>query len=336
MIELFNRKTGEKLYCEFNIVSAGDIHSMKAFQSSVQEEYGTKYLRQEVYDMELLAERIKDESIVCFLATSADGDTISTLELSPIDGMDGILEMGTHVVRKKYRGFGVGTVFTKALLALPEAKRCSAVTAHSVTSHPLAQHQTISCGLEPTGFLFSCFSDAAFTPAFDHDNSKKNSVAVGIFSAEKKNAGEIYAPTCHRDFISNIYNRLKVSYTLKNGQEASGKTVYAVKQDDIHHVKTVQVFCSGRDLGEIVEKELLFPQHPEQVVDILLDMNHPTAMEGYEIIKNKGFIFAGIYPLCQNGEFIILHHSLDVDIHFDKFSIDDGYRMIFEYIRDRA
>ncbi len=336
MIEFANRKTGEKINCEFRVIGSNDLELLNAFQECVQEEYGGTYLRPEIYNAELLSKEIIQKKILCYLAISESGQAVSTLALTPYSGLDGVLEMGTHVVRKCYRGYGIGTVFTKALLELPETKQCCAVAAHSVTCHPLAQHQTISCGLIPTGFLFSLYSNEVLKPAYDEGGSEKQSIAVGIYPVGKRNAGVLYVPSYHEDFIVEIYNNLGIDFSVQIGVKPFGETIMRVSQDDVHYTKTIHIFHCGADLETLLEKELKMPHHHEQVINVLLDMNDSASAEGYGIIRDMGFIFTGVHPLCGNGEFIIMHNSMDIPIPFEQFVLDEGYKKLFDYVCEQT
>ena len=117
-----------------------------------------------------------------------------------------------HVVRRKYRGFGIGTVLTCELLNRTDVKNYSSVATHSVTFHPMAQHQTLSCGLVACGFLFLVHSNDVLKHTFDVKGCKKQSFAVGIYPESKTNAGTLYPPKEHVEFIQKLYKRLDVDY----------------------------------------------------------------------------------------------------------------------------
>lgn len=305
-------------------------------QACIRDEYGQTYPRKEVYDQSALSAQIENRQLVAMLAVSQDGDPVSSLVLSPCGGLADVPELTMHVVRKQYRGFGVGTSLTKAMLGLPISKNYSAVTTHSVTFHTMAQHQTLNCGLIPSGFLFLVHSNLILQHSFDTKGCIKQSFAVGVYPERKTNAGVIYAPDEHKDYIKKLYSRLNACFSFSEGLQNVGESQIHTNYDDIHNTFTAEIFRGGDDIEAWARELLDKPHHPHQTVNLLLDLNDPGAACTYETLAKKGFIFTGMHPLCGNGEFMLLHHSMDLEVQFDKLCIDDGYKEIFEYIKDFA
>lgn len=331
-----NRDTGEALNCSFTLVDAESPELLESFMLCVRDEYGDTYPRKSVYNQAALAQELRSGKVIAMLAISDEGETAASLALTTCGGLKGVPELTMHVVRKKFRGFGIGTVMTKALLEQPKVKTCCAVTAHSVTFHPKAQHQTLRCGLIPTGFLFNVHSNDILKHSFSVEGVKKQSFAVSVFPEGKKNAETIYAPQEHRDFIAKVYGALGAEFSIAEGQPLSGKTELHTHQDEIHHTMTAELFSCGEDVDFWAASVLNGEHCPDQTLNLLIDLNCPAAPAAYERLKALGFIFTGIHPLCENGEFMILHHPMELEIPFDKLCVDEGYRETFDYIRDRA
>lgn len=335
MYEFTNRKTGEKLRCAFRLASADTPELLRGLQTCVRDEYGETYIRPNIYDLQKLSEEVSDGLLAVYLAVNEDGDPVSSLALCPCEGLTDVLEMGIHVVRRRYRGFGVGTVLTRELLNQQIVKNCTAVVIRSATFHILSQHQTISCGLVPCGFLFLEHSNEAFKYTFDTNGCLKHTLTVAVCPELKCDVGTLYLPEEHAGFISRIYDRLNVRYTLSEGH-ASQVSSISCSPDETQHTLTLWIFRGGKDLDARVRKILEKPHHPQQTINAFVDMNDPGAADTYRTLRQHGFIFAGIHPLCGNGEFMLLHHSMNMTIEFDKLCIDDGYREVFDYIRGCA
>ncbi|MEG2518418.1 MAG: hypothetical protein RSB65_02055 [Oscillospiraceae bacterium] len=334
MHEFTNSKTGEKLLCDFLPIAPNDSELIEGFISCVKEEYGETYPRKYVYDPALLSAEIQGGKSAFFLAVSDKGEAVSSLALTPCGGLLGVPEMTMHVIRRPFRGFGVGSVFTSALLKMPSAQSFNAVATHSVTFHPLAQHQTISCGFVPCGFLFSVHSNNILKHSFDTHGCIKQSFAVGVFPESLHSAGQLFAPTEHENFIKHIYENLGVDFSFKKGEAPSGKTLYHAHMDEIHHSYTAEVFHCGSDLTSLFGSLLSAPHHPEQTVNLLLNLRDSSAAQGFKQLRELGFLFSGLHPLCENGEFLLMHHPMDVVLSLDKLSIDQGYSELFTYIRN--
>lgn len=336
MVELTREKTGEKLKCEFKEVSPDAPEDILGFQACIRDEYGESYPRDYIYKAHELAEKIRQGEILCYLALSETKDPVASLALTPCGGLEMVPEMTMHVVRKAYRGFGVGTVFTKAVLDSPPIDEYNAVTVHSVTFHSIAQRQTISCGFIPTGFLLYVHSNNILKHSFDIKGCQKQSFAVAVLPKGKKDAGSLHFPPEHEAFIKGIYENLGVSFKQENGKKPEGETRYHQNQDETHLTKTVEVFKCGGDFKKLADTLLQKPHKVGQTINMLIDLNDPCVVYAYGLLKSRGFVFTGLHPLCGNGEFMIMHHPLGLSLPFDRLEIDGGYRQVYDYISSQT
>ena len=336
MHEFINYKTGEKLRCDFRTVSADSPELLRSLQICVRDEYGETYPREDIYNLTRLADQIRTGRLTVLLAIAEDGDPVSSLALSPCGWLTDVPEMTMHVVRKKYRGYGIGTVLTKALLRLPEARNHCAVTAHSVTFHSMAQHQTLDCGLIPCGFLLNVHSNEVLRHSFDTKGCLKQSFAVSVFPENKCDVGALYVPDAHKDFVLAIYRRLGIRSALKLGKKNTGSAQIALHRDETHHTVTAEIFKGGSDIGQWAQSLIEDNRHPLQTVNVFLNLNDPGAPDTYEKLHSRGFVFTGLHPLCGNGEFMLLHHPMAMGLPLQKLCVDDGYSEVYKYICDCA
>ncbi|NLV86984.1 MAG: hypothetical protein GX025_07180 [Clostridiales bacterium] len=332
MVELTREKTGEKLSCDFKEVNPDAMEDILGFQACIRDEYGESYPRDYIYKPHELAEKIRQGEILCYLALSDRKDPVASLALTPFKGLERVPEMTMHVVRKTYRGFGVGTEFTKAVLDSPPIDEYNAVAIHSVTFHSIAQRQTISCGFLPTGFLLSVHSNDILKHSFDINGCRKQSFAVAVLPKGKKDAGSLHLPPEHESFIKGIYEKLSVVFKQADGKNSEGKTEYHCEQDETHLTKTTEVFKCGEDFEKLTDALLQKPYKMGQTINVFINLNDPCAVYAYEVLKNRGFIFTGLHPLCANGEFMIMHHPLGLGLPLDRLEIDEGYRRVYDYI----
>lgn len=336
MYEFSNRSTGEKLLCRFAVCDPNKPETIRWLQECVRDEYGESYPMKCIYDTQLFAAKLRGDDMTAILALTEENEPVASLALAPSGDLKGVRELTMHVVCRRYRGFHVGTALTKALIEQPEVQKLCSVTAHAVTFHPKAQHQTLSCGLVPTGFLFMVHSNRILHHTFSVEGVDKQSLAVAVKAERKRNAGTLYAPSEHRAFIESIYHRLGVDFVFAEGSEPKGECRISSKQDEEHHTRTLMLYCGGAGLEERLDAYLNAEHFPDQTMSVFLDMNSPSAPFTYQLLKDRGFIFSGLQPLCENGEFIILNHPMGMRVPFERLSIDDGYKELFDYIRARA
>lgn len=339
MIRQFNsRDGGATLRCTFRAATAGhpDRRVLEAMSFCMREEFGETYSDPRVYDVDALADMLKTGKLIACAAIREDGDPVAVISVKECPPFQGVGDLSMHVVRRPYRGFGVGTPLVQYIMDLPETKALSSVISHSATYHSIAQHESYRVGLRPCGALYSFHINALLKHSF-RKVGEKQSFLVASRAEKKRHAGVIFPPPEHRAFLLDIYRSLGVGCTVGEAPlPPSEPSVLSLQENALHRLLTAKIDRCGPDLARRAEECLSRRESgsPLWTATFFLNLQDPAAPFGYQTLTGLGFRFAGLHPLCEEGEYLILHHPLGVEIPFPEFQVDEQYRPVCDYLRD--
>lgn len=78
--------------------------------------------------------------------------------------------------------------------------------------------------------------------------------------------------------------------------------------------------------------ESCFPAVGNQTINVCLNINDPNAQNAYVVLKEMGYFFTGLKPLCSDREYMILHKAGDVEIFFEDYVLTGGFRELADYV----
>ena len=333
-----SRDGGSSLRCVFRSATAGcpDRQVLEAMSFCMGEEFGQTYSDPRVYDVDALVHMVKTGRLITCAAIREDGDPVAVISVKECPPFQGVGDLSMHVVRQPYRGFGVGTPLVQFIMDLPETKALSSVISHSATYHSISQHESYRVGLRPCGALYSFHINALLQHSFQKVGAKQ-SFLIAAKAEKKRHAGLIFPPPEHRDFILDVYRSLGVDCTVGEAPlPPSGPTVLRLQEDALHQLLVGKLDRCGPDLAQLAEGYLNLRESgsPLRTATLFLNLQDPAAPFGYQLLTGLGFRFSGLHPLCGEGEYLILHHPLEVQVPFPEFRVDDKYLPVFDYLRD--
>ena len=333
-----NRRGGDPLHCKFHTAVPGtvDRQVLEALSFCICEEYRDTYSDPRLYDVEALVRMVEEEQLMTAAAIREDGEPVAVINLKECPPFEGVRDLSMHVVRRAFRGYGVGTPLVQYIMQLPETGRLTGVVSHSATYHSIAQHESYRVGLRPCGALYGQHINALLSHSFEKVGVKQTFLVAACPKA-KKNAGELYLPGEHRAFAAEVYRNMGVECRFSESvSQLTGESQLQLWQDEQHQTLMGKVDRCGTDLKERLAEVLdqWGSRCPLETATIFLNCSEPSACAGYRVMRDLGFRFAGLHPLCENGEYLILHHPMQVEVPFDRMHVDDSYREVFEYLKD--
>ena len=160
--------------------------------------------------------------------------------------------------------------------------------------------------------------------------SRKHSWAVYVKSAGEINIGALYVPPRLTDFVKQIYAELGAEAEINNSGEPAGDTgIVECEQDEYHKTLYAYIKVSGRDLTEEMAAVESGYTDSLQTSVVFLNIQDPAAVYGFEALKEAGYKFAGLKPLCGEHEYIIMSKTNDVVIDASEFQMTDALRRLF-------
>lgn len=338
MLTFQNRKGDDSLRCTFRTAVPGKIDRevLEALAFCIRDEYQDTYSDPRLYDVNTLVSMVEENKLMTAAAIREDGEPVAVINLKECPPFEGVGDLSMHVVRRKFRGYGIGTPLVQYIMGLPETGWLTGIVSHSATYHSIAQHESFWVGLRPCGALYSQHINALLSHSFEKVGVKQTFL-VAACTRGKLDAGVLYLPREHRDFAASCYRSMEAACCIaEEGSCLADDTQLQFWQDEIHQTLMAQVNCCGEDLKEKVGSMLnvFGARCPLETATLFLNCSDPSAEAGYRILRDMGFRFAGFHPLCRSGEYMILHHPMQMEVPFDRMHVDDSYRAVYDYLRN--
>jgi len=334
------KKRGEDdhLRCTFRTAVPGriDRQVLEALSLCIRDEYQNTYSDPRLYDVDALVRMVEEEKLMTAAAIREDGEPVAVINLKECPPFEGVGDLSMHVVRRGFRGYGVGTPLVQYIMGLPETGQLTGIVSHSATYHSIAQHESFRVGLRPCGALYGQHINALLSHSFEKVGVKQTFL-VAACNRGKTDAGVLYLPEEHRSFAASCYRSMETECCIaEEASRLAPDTQLQAWQDERHQTLTGRVERCGADLKEKIEELLICwgDRCPLETATFFLNCNDPSAEAGYRVMRDLGFHFAGLHPLCLSGEYMILHHPMAVEVPFDRMHVDDSYRAVFDYLRN--
>ena len=308
---------------------------LEALALCMREEYQGTYSDPRVCDVGALTDMMREGRLITCAALREDGEPVAVINLKECPPMEGIGDLSMHVVRRPFRGYGVGTPLVQYIMQLPESRRLLGVVSHSATYHAIAQYESYRAGLRPCGALYSVHINELLTHSFEKVGVKQ-SFLVAACPQEKRDVGAIYVPEEHRGFVEDCYRRMDTACTLAEAAlPPPARTLACAWQGGAHQTMTVRIDACGADLQGEMERWLVRARTggPLQTVTCFLNCSSPSAPAGYRVLRALGFRFAGLHPFSRGGEYLLLHHPMEVAVEFEGMKVAAEYQAVFDYLR---
>ncbi|MEN6390886.1 MAG: hypothetical protein ABFD04_10765 [Syntrophomonas sp.] len=304
-----------------------------------EDEYGRTYLNQQVYDPSYIAGRCRDGTLNFVVAQAANGEIAGILGSSLEGHFQNIAEIGMYIIKRKFRCLDIGPHLIRLLMALVEerAPKLTAYHTHFSTVSAGAQTQFHKMGFVPCGFEFSRFDNSILLHNGDNGKNLKQSLAIAVKKMSKNSCGILFVPEPHRDFARQIYNRIGVEYSLA---ESSAQTLarqrtsrIEIDMDAEHRVGTIFIERIGKDLSATI-KSIIAPlrKQPGYSASLYLSILDSASGWAFKEFRQQGFFFAGLQPLCQSGEYLVMHNPLDIPLHPEDLRVAGDFPALLDYI----
>jgi len=254
-----------------------------------------------------------------FAAFNEDGEMmgVTGLSVAPFESEKTTLSILN--IRPSYTGRGIATGLLTYSTELLEARGAQSVKGYTVTRYPSIQRVLENLGLIPTGVLTGIRNGYNATPVIHG----KCALAIYARSFTIQETGTLYVHTDAAGLAAKVYFDLGIKAEFKAAGKYGKSNVINHYHDAHDDVLLIQVTQSGcgliESLGELARQYRHSPQHlscapsgrsscPDNNCGgysslaelVFLSLNDPSAIYGYESLRDAGYHFCGFDPL---GEF---------------------------------
>lgn len=327
---LKNRK-GESLIVTLCPCRSGDEEGMIA---CIRDEYGDTYFKRSFYSPAFLAQEIRKGIMTFLVAEREEKGIIGMLLLKDFHPEESMCEIASQIFRKEYRGYGLAEPFFSFGMDILKTRSYSAAYSLPALFHDVTQRLLYRQGLRATGFFLNVFCLSRIIHSYENGRNVKHSQGVQVMAMGKRTAGELYLPEEHREFCGHIYRTLGVTYQigeLRPRPRKQGNITWMQNREQLS--LEIRIHEVGRNLRQgMAFLESCFPPVGCQTINVCLNINDPNAQNAYVVLKEMGYFFTGLKPLCSDREYMILHKAGDVEIFFEDYVLTGGFRELADYV----
>lgn len=331
-------KDGKRLNLLLRQYREGDEEGMIA---CIRDEYGDTYFKRGFYDPAYLKKEA-EEGIITFLVAETEDDGIAgMLILKEFYPEETMCEVASQIFRKKYRGYGLAAPFFDYGMEILLSRHYSAAFCLPVLFYDVTQRLLYRLGFRATGLVLNVFDVEHITHSYLNGRNTKHSQGIQVRAVGKQDAGTLYIPEEHREFCRAVYDSLGVSYEIRAAanQTADMECIppscsISHKQDDLQSSLEIRIYQTGADLPEQIRKlHSRYPLTGKQTANIFLNINDRYAVWAYEKLRETGYFFTGLKPLCSEREYMVLHHPGEVETYLEDYVVSEEFRELTEKLK---
>jgi hypothetical protein len=307
----------------------------------IRDEYGDTYYKRDFYNPLSFAKQEEKGNMRFFVAESRDDGIVGMLLLKQYRPEDNICEIASQIFRKKYRGYHLAMPFFEYAIDILKNEDYSSAYCLPVMFHDITQRSMRRLGFHATGIILNVFDVDHIVHSYDNGRNHKHSHGIQVMALGQKDAGTIYVPAKHQQFVGEIYRKLGVSCRLSDrrpdmveiGERIPEKSIISFKEDAIQKNLEICIHRAGLDLKQCIQElHDVFPLQGKQTAGIFLNCTDIGAVWAYELLNRMGYFFSGMRPLCGSNEYMVLHNPGEVEIMFKDYRTIDEFDWLLDYV----
>lgn len=313
----------------------GDEEGMIA---CIRDEYGGTYFKTDFYRPEYLRKEAAGGHARFLIAQTEAGEVAGMMLLKEYAPEEDACEIASQIFRRKYRGYGLAMPFFEYGMEILLGGGYSAALCLPVLFHDTTQRLLYRLGFRATGLVLNCFDMGRITHSYNNGRNAKHSMGIQVRAANRRDAGTVYVPEERQAFCRGIYRSLGAACIMPRESECRNEapplsSVMSCKQNDAQSSLEIRVDRAGADLAErIAQLHGRYPLKGKQTANLFLNISDRGAPHAYYILKDSGYFFAGLRPLCGGREYMVMHNAGEVEMRMEDYVLTEEFRELAWYV----
>ncbi len=302
----------------------------------IRDEYGNSYFKKKFYNPDWIIKESTGDNYSFFVVES-ESKIAGVMILTFFPG-ESYIEPATQIIKKEFRGYGVSVILTRYIFSIVEQLEPSAIYGLAVTFHDITQKAGNRLGMTAVGFRLGTFLTSKMENSYVKGRCVKHSEVIMVRAAAKKNAGTVYLPEDISDFAGKIYKKLGVEFSIVTEGEPQ-KSVpeerceFTVTADDVQQFVTVKLSKTGSDLKEQMKKLIdKYKGKGYWTIQINLLCDTPAVFKDYDSLREIGFFFTGLKPLCSDREQFYMQWIDEWPLIMEDYVLTDSFKEVRDEI----
>ncbi|GKX31440.1 hypothetical protein SH1V18_39200 [Vallitalea longa] len=293
--------------------------------------YGYRYSYRTFYYPNKFKRLMDKDRIKSYLMINEHGQIGGHAALIKSDSFRLLPEVTMIVVKPAFRGLKLSCLLLDCILEASNGLRINGLCAQPVVFHSISQKIFYDRGFVACGFLFHYLNEEV-TELFSKE--RRLDLALCVKTINKKYVTKIYPPEEHVYFIKNIYRKLSIKCETSRYRIIESSSDFDYSFDNNLGICTIIFDRVGKDISNLIDSVIDECElNKKEMIVMYINMKNPSCNYGYKTAIDKGFIFSGIKPLSDNGDYIIVQHMLNHSIDYDVIKAEYDYKNLLEYIR---
>lgn len=290
----------------------------------IYSEYGYSYGYERLYYQDNLVKMIENGEIISFLAVNDHGQIAGHFALMFSNTYKNMPEIATVVIRKEFRGLRLLSRFIDHSMEVAKERGCRAVMAQPVAYHTLSQKATLRAGFVPTALILG-YIKADMVKAYC-EIAPRLDVFACVKIVDEDAISKIYPPKSIEELITKEYDALGWKYEMCQDHTLAENTVIKIANNKNFGIKNIVLSESSDSLSGILKNAIEDAVYEKcELIELLILLNNSSCQHGFETAMKEGFVFAGIIPGSENGDYIMMEMLMGTNCKYDKLETVGAY-----------
>ncbi len=295
--------------------------------------YGYDYIHESIYKIDYFRSLLQEKTFISTLAKNEHNQYLGHVGLTENKYFPGLFELGNLVTKPFARGNSIANRLTNYILkCADDFSTIQGCFAECVLFHRGSQRISNECGFTPLGFVFHALPPHMAEEVY-RDGNRRLDFALNISMKNHDKLHNLYLPNDVKDYVLNIFEKENVKYELSSDINESVNSKINTSINNYTKASTIIIDESSNDI-EMKIKDILNGSEVKdsEVVYCYLNINHFGCINCYNVLRSLGFIFTGLFPGSNRGDYLLLEHLLDKPLEYNKLLLEPNFELLLQDI----